>query len=172
MRCVAPLSANRVYPPRSMPNLASVLKEEIRRLARKEAKAQVADLKKASAQHRREIAALKRQLLLQQRTNAQFAKAVTKGTAVAPATSDAASPRFSPTWLRKHRAKLGISAADYAALVGVSGLTIYNWEKGKNKPRAAQVEKLAGVRGLGRREALSRLERAGAKGRRGRAKKA
>jgi len=39
-----------------MPNIATVLKEEIRRLARKEAKAQVAMLKKASAQQRRDTA--------------------------------------------------------------------------------------------------------------------
>ena len=43
-----------------MPNIAAVLKEEITRLARKEAKSQVAPLKMANAQYRRDIAALKR----------------------------------------------------------------------------------------------------------------
>lgn len=43
-----------------MPNLASVLKDEIRRLAKKEAKAETAVTKRASAQHRRDIAELKR----------------------------------------------------------------------------------------------------------------
>lgn len=152
-----------------MPNIATVLKEEIRRLARKEAKAQVAELKKASARQRRDIAAMKRQLAEQQRANAKLAKAVAKGRA-APAASEPATSttRFSPTWLRKHRAKLGLSAADYARLVGVSGLTIYNWEKGQNKPRAAQLEALAAVRGLGMREAVARI---GGRTPRGRAKK-
>jgi len=141
-----------------MPNIATVLKEEIRRLARKEAKAQTAVLKRASAQQRRDIASLKRQLKEQQRANARLAKAVASGHAAAPVASGASStPRFSPTWLRKHRAKLGVSAAGYAKLVGVSGLTIYNWEKGKNKPRAAQLEALAAVRGLGKREAAAKL---------------
>jgi len=152
-----------------MPNIATVLKEEIRRLARKEAKAQVAALKKASAHQRKDIAALKRQLTAQQRANAKLAKAISNGRAAAPATTTGTTPRFSPTWLRAHRAKLGLSAADYARLVGVSGLTIYNWEKGQNKPRAAQLEKLAEVRGLGKREAIARI---GGKTRRGRAKKA
>ena len=66
-----------------MPNIATVLKEEIRRLARKEAKAQVAALKKASAQQRRDIAALKRQIREQQRANASLAKAVSRGRAAA-----------------------------------------------------------------------------------------
>ena len=90
----------------------------------------------------------------------------------APKASDAASgPRFSPIWLAKHRAKLGISAADYAKLVGVSELTIYNWEKGENRPRTAQLEALATVRGMGKRQAMARLQLRGGK-RRKRAKKA
>jgi len=63
-----------------------------------------------------------------------------------------------------------ISAADYAKLVGVARLTVYNWEKGKSRPRQAQLEALAGVRGLGKREAIARLE--GAKAPRKRSKKA
>ena len=154
-----------------MPNIATVLKEEIRRLARKEAKAQVAALKKASAQQRRDIAALKRQIREQQRANASLAKAVSRGRAAASTASDATStPRFSPTWLGKHRAKLGISAAGYAKLVGVSGLTIYNWEKGKSRPRQAQLVALAGVREMGKREAVAKLD--GARKRKKRARKA
>ena len=80
-------------------------------------------------------------------------------------------PRFSPTWLRKHRARLSLSAADYARLVGVSGLTIYHWEKGKSRPRQAQLEALAGVRGLGVREALVRIGGKTPRGRKGRSKK-
>ncbi len=143
-----------------MPNIAAVLKEEILRLARKEAKVQVAALKKASAQHRRDLAELKRQVAAQERANAKLAKAMSSGEASATASPETSStPRFSPTWLRKHRAKLGLSAAAYAKLVGVAGLTIYNWEKGKSRPRRAQLESLAKVRTMGRRDAVSQLER-------------
>jgi hypothetical protein len=45
-----------------MPNIASVLKDEIRRLAKKEIKAQVGPTQKAAAQYRRDIAKLKRML--------------------------------------------------------------------------------------------------------------
>ena len=45
-----------------MPNIATVLKQEISRLARKEAKALTAATKKAGSQYRRDIAELKRQV--------------------------------------------------------------------------------------------------------------
>jgi DNA-binding transcriptional regulator YiaG len=65
--------------------------------------------------------------------------------------------RFSATRLAAHRAKLGLSAATYGQLVGVSGQTIYHWEQGKARPRAAQLESLAAVRDLGAREIAERL---------------
>lgn len=65
--------------------------------------------------------------------------------------------RFSPTRLASHRSKLGISAAAYGQLVGVSGQTIFHWEQGKARPRAAQLKALAGVRGISKKEAEKRL---------------
>ncbi len=65
--------------------------------------------------------------------------------------------RFSATRLAAHRAKNGLSAANYGQLVGVSGQTIYHWEQGKARPRAAQLESLAAVRDLGAREIAERL---------------
>lgn len=65
--------------------------------------------------------------------------------------------RFSPTRLAAHRAKLGLSAASYGQLVGVSGQTIYHWEQGKARPRTAQLESLAAARDLGAREIAERL---------------
>ena len=50
-----------------MPNIAGVLKEEIRRLAKKEIKTQVGTTKRATAKYRRDIAKLKRSLSQQER---------------------------------------------------------------------------------------------------------
>ena len=52
---------------------------------------------------------------------------------------------------------MGLSAADYATLVGVSAQTIYGWEQGKSKPRVQQLAALLAVRDLGMREAQKRL---------------
>jgi len=59
--------------------------------------------------------------------------------------------------LKTHRAKLGLSAKAYGKLMGVLGLTIYNWEAGKSKPRRSQLPRIVSVRGIGKREALKRL---------------
>jgi DNA-binding transcriptional regulator YiaG len=145
-----------------VPNLASVLKEEIRRLARKESKAQVRAARRAAAAHRRDIAALKRQVQGLKKQVAflesQEKKRVSKPTLEAPS----GRIRFSAHWLKAHRMRLGISAADYGKLLGVSALTVYNWENGKSKPRKEGIAALAAIRGLRRREALTRLEMLGA----------
>ncbi len=59
--------------------------------------------------------------------------------------------------MKAQRSRLGLSAADYGKLVGVSGLTIYNWEHEKARPRKAQLTALVAVRGIGKREALLKL---------------
>ena len=142
-----------------MPNLATVLKSEIKRLSRKESKSLAASLKKASAQYRRDIAELKREVASLQK-QVDFLKSQERGRiAEKPKVADSDKPlRFSATWLKSHRKKVGLSGEDYAKLVGVSALSIYGWEKGKTKPRAAQVAALSAVRGLGKREAKARLE--------------
>jgi DNA-binding transcriptional regulator YiaG len=70
--------------------------------------------------------------------------------------------RFSSRSVRAQRRRLGLSAADYGKLVGVSGLTIYHWEHG-TRPRKSQLAALIAVRGIGKREALKRLAEAAPK---------
>ncbi len=76
----------------------------------------------------------------------------------APKASAAKGVRFSAKWVKADRERLGLSARDYGLLVGVAGLTIYNWEKGKSKPRDKQLAAWAKARGIGKREAWRRLE--------------
>ncbi|MEL4887363.1 helix-turn-helix domain-containing protein [Pectobacterium betavasculorum] len=56
--------------------------------------------------------------------------------------------RFSATRLAAHRTKLGLSAAAYGQLAGVSGQTIYNSEQGGARPRPAQLNALVAVRAI------------------------
>jgi DNA-binding transcriptional regulator YiaG len=144
----------------SMPNIASILKAEISRVARKEVRAEIETLKKASVAHRASIAELRRQVNALEKELRRVAKSATRSTIVPDSANEAAEGtkrRFSATRLAAHRAKLGLSAASYGQLVGVSGQTIYHWEQGKARPRAAQLENLAAVRDLGAREVSERL---------------
>ena len=137
-----------------MPNLSTILKGEITRLARKEIKAAVDPVRKASAGQRKEIAELKRQVAALQRD----LKASLKPSKVLKQEGEASgSTRFSAKGLKSLRAKLGLSAGEFGLLVGASGQSIYKWETGKAVPRASQQAALASVRGIGKREAAKRL---------------
>lgn len=156
-----------------MPNVASLLKAEIVRLARKEVRVEIAALRKASATHRRQIASLKREIAaLQGKAKALAKQAGRKVEAEEPATK----ARFQARGLRSMRAKLGLSAAGLAKLLGVSPQSVYNWEHEKSTPRSSQVAAIAGLRSIGKKEARQRLEAEAAdskpKRKRGRAKKA
>jgi DNA-binding transcriptional regulator YiaG len=66
--------------------------------------------------------------------------------------------RFSARSVKAQRKRAGLSAAEYGKLVGVSAVTIYNWEQGKSRPREEQLASLVALRGLGKREARAKLE--------------
>lgn len=143
-----------------MPNIAIVLKGEIARIARKEIRAETQEFKKASAQYRAHIAALRKRVDQLERELKRVGKSAGRATAAQDdeGADGQTSRRFSATRFAAQRRKLGLSAADYAALLGVSALSVYKWEHGKARPRAKQLEAIAAVRGLGKREATRRLE--------------
>ena len=142
-----------------MTTLANALKDEIRRLARKEIKAQTRSTAQAVARYRGEIAKLKRQLREQEKKIA-FLEAQERKRLGQPGVAEdtTGGARFSARSVKAQRKKTGLSAADYAKLVGVSGLTIYNWELGKSRPRKEPLASLVALRGVGKREARAKLE--------------
>ena len=141
-----------------MPNLTTLLRQEMTRLARKETKAQTETLRKLGAQYRRDIAHLKRQVGTLSKQVDFLERQERKRSAKRAPVAAVEGRRFSARGLATHREKLGLSAADYGTLVGVTGQTIYRWEQGRSKPRPAQLAAVVAVRGLGKREALQRLE--------------
>ena len=141
-----------------MPNIAALLKDEIARVARKEIRAQTAEFKKSSAQYRAHIAALRRRVDDLERQLKKVGKVAGRGSAAAPAEAEQGTARrFSATRFAAQRRKLGLSAADFATLLGVSGQSVYKWEHGEARPRARQIEAIAALRGIGKREAAARL---------------
>ncbi|OGV64211.1 MAG: hypothetical protein A3K19_31465 [Lentisphaerae bacterium RIFOXYB12_FULL_65_16] len=140
-----------------MPNIAVVLKQEVSRLARKEIRSQAESFRKAAAQSRRAMAAMKRRLAELERRIASLEKRTPDGAARVNADS-ATGARFSAKWLSAHRKRLGLSAADYGKLLGVTGWSVYGWEHGKARPRQQQLAALVAVRSLGKREIKARLK--------------
>lgn len=146
-----------------MPNIASVLKAEITRLARKELRDESEGLKKAVASQRAEIASLKRRLHELEATVKRLTKAQAPVGARHRAPADVASPeaasgqRFSAKGMSSNRKRLGLSAADFGLLVGATGQSIYAWESGKATPRQQAVTAIAALRGVGKRQVAERL---------------
>src|SRR5687768_1946419 len=98
-----------------MPNLNSVLKSEITRLARKEIRSSVDPLRKSNAALRREIAELKRHVAALQRDikASSSPQRADKNSSV-----EHRNTRFTAKGLKALRARLGLSAADFGQLVG------------------------------------------------------
>ena len=141
-----------------MPNIATVIKEEILRLARKEVRTETLVLKRASAQYRRDIAEMKRRLSDLQRRISPLQKQVLKGAPAPAAPGKTNGARFTAKGLRSQRQRLGLSAASYGRLLGVTGQTIYSWEGETSRPRKSQLACIASLRHLGKREAEACLE--------------
>lgn len=137
-----------------MPNIANARKAEIARVACKEIRAEVAALKKASTQHRSLIASMRREIESLQRE----LKSARRSQKAEPKNENADQVlRFRASGFASHRKRLGLSAADMGKLLGVTGQSIYKWEAGEARPRRAQLEAIAVVRKMGRREALAKL---------------
>ncbi|MDR7096539.1 helix-turn-helix domain-containing protein [Hydrogenophaga laconesensis] len=145
------------------------MKREIARVARKEIKGEISALRKASASHRNDIAALKKIVKAQDTLLRQFVRMANRadrastahhGTSEAAAPSAPRAPRveaaaFDHQAFAAHRKHLGLTQGQMAKLVGVSALSIYKWESGKVMPRAAQREGVAQALKLGKRKALA-----------------
>lgn len=144
-----------------MNNIASILKSEITRLARKEVRSETDQIRKAVAHYRSEIATLKRQNAeLSKRLSVlekQSAQPAQPGPAGSASDKQATGTRFRADGLRKHRERLGLSAPALASILGVSAQTIYNWESKATRPNVEQLAKIAMLRKMGKREVQQRL---------------
>jgi len=99
-----------------MANIASVLRDEICRLSRKEIRQQMSVTVKASAQHRRDIAEMKRQIQSLRKAVAFLERQEKKRLAGQPAVAKPKGARFSAKGVRTHRERVGLSARNYASL--------------------------------------------------------
>jgi DNA-binding transcriptional regulator YiaG len=138
-----------------MTTFANQLKNEIARIAKKEARAETAQLKQASAKYRSEIAALKRNIAALEAVVKRLSKPQPKATK--PVQEPDENLRFRADGFGTLRKKLGLSAAQMGKLIGVSALSVYHWEQGKSRPRASHLPAIAAVRRMGKREAMAKL---------------
>lgn len=137
-------------------NLNAVLAEAIAKGAGRVTRKPIAALRRDVAELKRQVAELKRALREAQKGAAAPEPA---GRAVEEAE---ALPRIRPTgpMVRRLRARLGLTQAEFAKLAGVAGMTVYKWEKadGRINPRGRALTGLVRVMGMGKRAAKRALE--------------
>ena len=87
----------------------------------------------------------------------QLIKEKAKQVVAAPTDEAGTVARFSGKGLAAQRKRLGLSAANFGKLIGVSGASVYLWEKGEIRPGVGQMPAIAAVRAMGRGEAAAKL---------------
>ena len=142
-------------------NVMSVLKAEISRLAKKEAKGIVAPVKKASATYRGLIAGLRKQVDALQKEVSSLKRAMPKADKVLEAKTEPEG-RFWMTGqgVKAMRKRLGLTQKAFAGLAGVSSQAVVNWEKANGKVEIRRKEtmaKIQGLKGKGKREVAAML---------------
>jgi len=135
-----------------MGKLEQTLKSEISRLARKEVRGATDSLA-------RDVRALKKTIRELSTKTERLEKLLQTAEAAKPKPGiPTASPvdmkkaRMSPGLIKKLRAKLDITQAQLAALLGVGVSTVAFWEQGRTNPQPETKARLVALRKLGRRE--------------------
>lgn len=140
-----------------MPNIADVLKSEIARIVRKELRSEFQATKKAVSLHRSQIAQLRRQVKSLEQQLKKVSKGNGKTTLEPQVESNTSSIRFSAKGLAAQRKRLGLTVAAAAKVLRVSAQSVTNWESGKARPRDSQLNAIAALRKMGKREIAAKL---------------
>ena len=135
-----------------MPSLATLLKEEIGKIARKEVQDQVRGLKQLVREQRDAIARLEKQI-----GSAQAAKSAAKVRKPAGTGDRRKQRRIAPNTIKKHRKRLKLSQAELGEILNVSTNTVLRWEAGTSKPRKKHLPGLDQLRTISMRELKKQL---------------
>ena len=150
-------------------NIAQVLKAEIARISKREAKALSAPTRSTAILLKKTVADLKARLALLEREVKRLNVIVVNLASTQPAPVEAPEGRawISGKGVKALRRKTGLTQAEFGKLTGVSAGAVRLWESraGMLKLRDATKSSLMAIRGIGKAEAWKRLaELAPAKG--------
>jgi len=143
-----------------MSDFKQIFSDEIRRLSRKEIKLAMEPMAKTLAAQRLTIAVLRKQVKALEKIVGIAAPAAVQA-AAEPAGGKKIARRITGKRIMAMRNKLKLSQIQFAALLDVSLSSIVNWEGDKSVPQAAQKERIAALRGIGKREIAKRIQAAG-----------
>ena len=142
-----------------MPDVGRILREEISRLAKKEAKALIEPLAKQVRDLRFVVQEQKKQI-------SELGKSLPKGTERKSREQTTRQPtgqeevksvRISAGSIKKHRGRLALSQKEMGLLLDVSSVTIGSWEAEKSSPRGQNRQAFVELRKMSASQARERL---------------
>jgi len=145
-----------------MSNVVNVLKAEIARISKKEAKSATQAIEKSNIWLRKTVADLKKRLVLLEKENKLLVAAVKKYRLAQPEKvedEEGKKARFTSRGIHSLRKKLRLSQADFGKLLGTTAHSVYLWEKkiGTLNLRDKTKTAILSIRGLGAKEAKEKL---------------
>ena len=142
-------------------NIAQVLKAEISRISKREAKALSSPTRSTTIILKKTVADLKTRLASLEKANRELQKQVKLLIANQPKPQEEPEAKgwISGKGVRALRRKLGVSQGEFGKLTGASSHAVYLWESksGMLKLRDATKKAIMAVRGVGKTEARKRL---------------
>lgn len=137
-----------------MSNVEKMLtRDDVKKLAKKEAKLLIAPLQKTVVALKQRIIELEK--LVKGEEKVQEEEKIRA--AAERSTKVVRKPMFHGKKITKLRKRLHLTQAEFAELLGVNMFSVSHWELGKNVPRAAQQAKILELRELSRPELRKRL---------------
>ena len=156
-----------------MSNVVKILKSEIARISKKEAKSATQAIGKSNVWLRKTVADLKKRLVPLEKENKRLAAAMKKYRLAQPEKvemEEGKKARFTSQGIRALRRKLRLSQADLGKLLGTTPHAVYLWEKkaGALNLRDRTKAAILSIRGLRAKEAKEKLAEIGKKLKKGR----
>jgi len=154
-----------------MPNIAKVLKDEIARIAKHEAKIAVSQPLQTGIANKKSSVEIKRRLIQIEKNLKGIMKAMEACRSSQSSQAPAIEPEGKKEWLsgrgiKALRRKMRISQAQFAMLIGMNPIAVVRWEKQRGKlvfKKSDTLGKILALRGIGVREAQERLKGMGKK---------
>jgi DNA-binding transcriptional regulator YiaG len=152
----------------TMSNVVKILKAEIGRISKREAKSATQGIGKSNTWLRKVVADLKKRVVQLERENKRLVSAMKKYHVESPQKVDVEEgkkARFTSKGIHSLRKKLRLSQADFGKLVGTTPHSVYLWEKkeGTLSLRDRTTAALLSIRGLTASDAKGKLTEAQAK---------
>jgi DNA-binding transcriptional regulator YiaG len=136
-----------------MPKIEQILKSEITRLAKKQIRAACGPLAQEVRELKRRVSQLGKAVAGLDKLKAKVeAESVSEDLKLEVPEEELKAARLSPLLIKKLRARVGVSQAQLASLIGVSGPAVAHWEQGVSRPQGQNRAALVALRGIGKRQ--------------------